>query len=202
MRSARQRIAPVVDDAREKVAPAAGQARAVLADDVVPKVTTAVSMAVTASKPYRTEARRRGSAAVAALRGEVGRARSRRRWPKVLMLTGAVGAAALGAYRWLRARTDRQWQPLVTNPPSPPASEATTSGAGRKLGDVTGASPDEGLADATTPRPSSGPTTPGESGAIPPQKSGDDAGSSDAGSHRRADRSSQDPGARGGRRGE
>src|SRR5262245_8128345 len=70
MSSAKERIGPAVGNARDKMGPAAEHARVVIVEDVVPKVTTAMSTAVTASKPYRTEAKRRGSAAYAALKGE------------------------------------------------------------------------------------------------------------------------------------
>ncbi|HZC26249.1 MAG TPA: DUF5324 family protein [Actinopolymorphaceae bacterium] len=166
MDNARQRIGPAVDDAREKVGPAVEHARTVIVDDVVPKVTTAMSTAVTASKPYRTEAKRRGSAAFAALRGEVDvpHAKRKRRWPRLLLGLAAMGGAAVAVYRLLKRGTAHQWQPMHST--TAPTQHGRTSAAqtdapgGRPdaTADEAGAEPGEALADRTNPP--TGRTTP------------------------------------------
>lgn len=198
---ARHRIGPAVDDAREKVGPAVEHARTVISNDVVPKVATAVSHAMTASEPYRTEAKRRGSAAYAALKGDVELpgARHRRRWPKLLLLVGALGGAAIAAYRYLRSGTDKQWEPMAST--TPPSRSDVTGGAHQPMSrggggsgshrghteaaDTAGAGPDEAVADAPeAPHKPTTPDAPAEhtdttnttsQGSVPPQ-SGKDGG--------------------------
>jgi uncharacterized membrane protein YgcG len=188
MTNARQRIAPAVDEAKTRIAPAVDHARNILAEDVAPRVSTAMSSAVAASEPYRAEAKRRGTAAVAALKGEVETRRRRRRWPGLLFI-GALGAGAVAAYRYLKGGTDRQWEPMPsTTPPSrsdTPGPVGSSRGAAQES-DPAGAAPDEAVADeaATSPPPST-PTTPdhpathtetatsAEGGSVPPQKAGE-----------------------------
>lgn len=201
--SARQRIGPAAHEAREKVGPAVEHARTVIAEDVVPKVATAMSTAVTASKPYRAEAKRRGSNAFAALRGEPPASKHKRRWPRVLLVVTALGGAAVAAYRYLKGGSDRQWQPMPST--TPPSRSDVTGGAhqpmsrgggaagtsGRpggehgsgsdgpggahKPADQGGAAPDEAVADAPdTPHRPTTPDAPAEHTETPNVGSTDD----------------------------
>jgi uncharacterized membrane protein YgcG len=212
MTNARQRIAPAVDEARTKIAPAMDHARNVLTDDVAPRVGSAVSSAMTASEPYRAEAKRRGTAAVAALKGEVETRRRRRRWPGLLFIA-ALGAGAVAAYRYLKGGTDRQWEPMPSTTPPPRSDDAgphRSNPRPTQESDRAGAGPDEAIADeaATSPPPSQA-TTPDdptahteaastsitEGRSVPPQKSGGSGTRSGAqspsqGARRRSSRSS------------
>lgn len=63
--------------------------------DIAPRVSTALSTAAERSAPAREEALERGTAAVAALKGE-GHAKPKRRWPLAILfflIGGAIGAA-------------------------------------------------------------------------------------------------------------
>jgi hypothetical protein len=175
--NARTHIVPAVEEAREKVGPAVEHARNVLVDDVVPRVSTAMSHAVTASEPYRDEAVRRGTAAYAALRGELEAPKPRRKhkWARILITVTALGGAAVAAYRVLKSGSDRQWQPMAATAPTPtstgnsrPAGYAEGSAwTGGNTGsttppapaDTVGASPGEAVADRATDTPPV-PTTP------------------------------------------
>jgi hypothetical protein len=175
--NARTHIVPAVEDAREKVGPAVEHARNVLVDDVVPRVSTAMSHAVTVSEPYRDEAVRRGTAAYAALRGELEAPKPRRKhkWARILITVTALGGAAVAAYRVLKSGSDRQWQPMAATTPAPtsagnsrPAGYAEGSAwTGGNSGsttppapaDTVGASPGEAVADRATDTPTV-PTTP------------------------------------------
>jgi Family of unknown function (DUF5324) len=171
MDSARQRIGPAVGDARDKVRPAIDHARTVLKDDVVPKVAEAMSAAATASEPYRTEARRRGTAAYAALKGdvEVPSRKSKRRWPRMLLVVTALAGAAVAAYKYLTRGTATQWQPLESTTPPRRSDQAgsmsqstsqSTSRPGPGTSDPGGAGPDEAVADQAAGTPPHRPTTP------------------------------------------
>ncbi len=189
MDSARQRLGPAVGDAREKIGPAIEHARTVLSDDVVPKVADAMSAAVTASEPYRTEARRRGTAAYAALKGEVDvpSTKHKRRWPRMLLAVAALAGAAIAAYKFLTRGTPTQWQPLEsTSPPRRSDQMGATSRPAPGTSDPGGAGPDEAVADQAAGTPPHAPTTPddpathteppgaagGEAGGVPPQVGG------------------------------
>ena len=111
--TARDRITPVAektmasaqDIASNKLKPAYDQAVATTRDTVAPAVSTALANAATNTAPARAEAKVRGTAALAALRGET--VKSRRRWPLVagvLLLGTLVGAAAAEVARRLSNR--------------------------------------------------------------------------------------------------
>jgi hypothetical protein len=101
--TARERIAPVAektmasaqDIAAHKLKPAYDQAVATTRETVAPAVTTALANAATSTAPVRAEAKVRGSAALAALRGE--KVTSRRRWPMVtgVLVFGILAGAAV-----------------------------------------------------------------------------------------------------------
>lgn len=107
---ARETVLPAVSEAaqqaKEKLGPRLETARARVTpvlEEVGPAVGAALSAAAAASEPYREEAKRRGDAAVAALRGEVEAPTPKHRIRKLLMLLG-LGAAAAYAYKWFKGR--------------------------------------------------------------------------------------------------
>lgn len=110
--TAREAVVPAIGHAREAVLPALESARksveGTLKSDVLPRV--AASLAAT--EPARDEAMRRGSAAIAALRGQVEAPPAhtgRRRIGKVLIVT-AVAAAAVAAWRaWKLPHNSEDW---------------------------------------------------------------------------------------------
>ncbi|MFL6239021.1 MAG: hypothetical protein ACJ735_05965 [Actinomycetes bacterium] len=104
--------APRIDLARE-------QAVTTVREKVAPKVTKAITQAAEASKPVRSEAKTRTDAALAALRGEVGPPRRRRRWHRVSFLLGA--GATTGALVALVVR--RKEPPYPIYEPTPPGGD-------------------------------------------------------------------------------
>ena len=101
--TARERITPVAektmasaqDIAAHKLKPAYDQAVATTRETVAPAVSSALANAATSTAPVRAEAKVRGSAALAALRGET--VRPRRRWPMVtgVLVFGIVAGAVV-----------------------------------------------------------------------------------------------------------
>lgn len=133
--AAQEKGAPLVEHARgfahdtaNDLVPHIEHARDVFKDDVAPKVTGAVSDALTASAPYREEAARRGSAALAALKGEVQVSKPKRRWArKLAVVAGIAGLVAL-AYKYLTGESSTSgWQ--TPTPPAPTPSPGTTGPA-------------------------------------------------------------------------
>lgn len=164
---ARDKAAPVLADARDKAAPVVSDARDRFVNDLVPLVTAAVTAAGEKSGPARKEARRRGAAAAAALKGEVDPPKQGSRLKKLLVFAGLAG---LGAFLFKKLRGSDEssaWQSSYS-PPAPASPTATppaptpvpapvgdpltdtsfgTSAVGTD--DAAGASPDEAAADAT-----------------------------------------------------
>ena len=144
--SARDRLTPVAektmasaqDIASHKLKPAYDQAVATTRETVAPAVSTALANAATSTAPARAEAKVRGSAALAALRGEVV-ARPRSRWRLVagVLLLGAIaGAAASEIARRMSSRgpavSPTPLRPTTVTIPDPPvkankAAEAEAS---------------------------------------------------------------------------
>jgi Family of unknown function (DUF5324) len=124
--TARDRITPVAektmasaqDIAAHKIKPAYDQAVATTRDTVAPAVSTALANAATTTAPARKEAKVRGTAALAALRGET--VKSRRRWPVVtgVLVFGIVAGAAVAEV--VRRLTNRG--PGVSPTPLRPAT--------------------------------------------------------------------------------
>lgn len=181
---AMERVAPVLDDAKERLAPyvdeartqaneklipaaesAAGSARDTFDHTIAPQVGAALAAASAASEPYRAEARRRGTATVAALRGDVDRpAEKKHRLRKLVMLLG-LGAAVAFVVKKLTGGggSAADWQSDYSTPqavpdPAAPAAPAAPVGdqasdqagdaAGEGADDAGAAAPDEALADA------------------------------------------------------
>jgi hypothetical protein len=117
-----------------------------------------VTAAAAASAPYRQEAKRRGVAAVAALRGEVEPPAKKHRFRKLLIVLG-IGGAVAAAYKWFSGKdADDQWQQAY-QPDVGSASDGYAAAA-PATEDPAAAGPDEALAD-NTEEPHA-PTTPDE----------------------------------------
>lgn len=170
---AREKAAPVIADARQKASPVIADTRDKWNKDVLPTVTAAVVAASGASEPYREEAKKRGRATAAALRGDVAVPEKKHRFRKFLGLLGLAGIAALVA----KSLSDRQattaWQssyqpaPASTTPPATPEAAAGIGAmgatGGKHVDDEAASSPDEALADAAEiPHPATDPDHPVE----------------------------------------
>jgi hypothetical protein len=103
--------APRIDQAKE-------QATTAVRERVKPKVTKALAEAAAASAPARKEAKNRTDAALAALRGEVGPPKRKRRWHRVSFLLGAGAVTGVVAALFVRRKE-----------PTYPAFEPTGGGA-------------------------------------------------------------------------
>ncbi len=187
--TARERVAPLLDDARTKVTPvvrdAASSAKEKLSPvaeqaaertrqlqhDIAPPVAAAVTAAAAASAPYRKEAKRRGVAAVAALRGEPEPPASKHRLRKLLLAVGLGGAIA-AAYKWFSGKdANDQWQQAY-QPGASSSFDGTGDGtaAGAPVTeDAAAAGPDEAVADnADEPHPATTPDEPLEETSVEP----------------------------------
>jgi hypothetical protein len=126
--SARELAAPYVKSVRSWAAPRVDEASEKVREDVVPRVAAAVAAALAATEPAREQAASRGSAAMAALRGDVAppppppakRYRVSRRIGKVLVLLGLLGAAAAGWRAYQEESGGRRQGPEPWLPPAPP----------------------------------------------------------------------------------
>ncbi|MPZ95139.1 MAG: hypothetical protein GEU96_09555 [Propionibacteriales bacterium] len=180
---AMERVAPVLDDAKERLAPyvdeartqaneklipaaesAAGSARSTFDHTIAPQVGAALAAASAASEPYRTEARRRGTATVAALKGDVDRPAEKKHRLRTLVMLLGLGAAVAFVIKKLTGDggSAEAWQSDYSAPqavPDPAAPAAPAAPAGDQAGDEAGdgadgaddagaAAPDEALSDA------------------------------------------------------
>ena len=123
--STRDWAAPKVEAAKDWAGPRVEPVAARVKDDVLPKVAAAVAAALAASEPAREEAKTRGTAAIAALRGEVEAPKPKKhRLRKLFLLAGVVGAAVAGWKAWV-GQTNRQPEPWAT-----PIGTASSAGVG------------------------------------------------------------------------
>ena len=133
---AQERGGPLVEQARDfaedaahDLGPHLDRAREVLKDDVAPKVSSAVSEALTASAPYREEAARRGSAALAALKGDVEVAKPKRKWGRKLLIASGIAGLVVVAYKYLTGESSTSgWQTPSPTPPPPPTPPPGSTG--------------------------------------------------------------------------
>ena len=177
--SARDRAVPVLADARGKAGPIVTEARdlatPVLTDvkdklthEVLPVITAALAAAGEATEEVRTEAKRRGAATAAALKGEIEPPRKTHRLRRFLVVLGLGGVIAFVAKKLSDREATTAWQSSYQPEPSPspsastqtttatpPADETPTATAaaaatsGVTLTDDEGAAgPDEAVADA------------------------------------------------------
>jgi Family of unknown function (DUF5324) len=165
LESAKDVVGPRLETARESLAPHLETAREKVRDDLLPKVAGAAVAALAASEPVRDEARSRGVATLAALKGELtsadvkkARRRGRRsRFGKIALVAGIAGAG-FAAWRWWTKQSEPDWtvdefressadQPSGAWSPTAASEAAGTSGSQIST-DTAAASPDEALADA------------------------------------------------------
>jgi hypothetical protein len=126
--------APRVETAKDWAAPRVETAAQKVKDDVLPRVAEAVAAALVASEPVREEAKTRGTAAIAALRGELDppAPRRRRRTKRFFLFLTLTGAAVAGWKVWSSSNRAERPDPWVTptaepvpTPPVPPVSAVT-----------------------------------------------------------------------------
>lgn len=146
-----ERVSPVLDEAREKIVPAAeaaaDTARTTFSESVVPQAAALLAAAGAASEPYREEAKRRGAATVAAVKGEVEAAPPRKSHTvrNVVLLAVTAGAVAYAVKRF-RSDDSAAWESdYRASGPTPVPDLATPA---EPADDAAAAGPDEALADA------------------------------------------------------
>jgi len=118
--------APLVETAREHAADAAHDI-APYVETARDRVTEAVAAGIAAAAPYRDEATRRGTAAVAALKGEV-EVKPDHHWGRKILLASGVAGLVFAAYKYLTGESSTSgWQTPTSAPAPSPAN--TTTGA-------------------------------------------------------------------------
>jgi hypothetical protein len=124
------KIAPVLDEALEKVSPAVEAARSRMSDEIVPKITEALSAA--AGAPVVVEATKRGKAVVAAAKGDLETPEKKKRgWFKWLLIAGGLAGVAVFVVRRFLGSKDADWQAArPTTPYAPPPQRTTAEGTG------------------------------------------------------------------------
>ena len=152
LEDARDRAGAAAGDAREKAAPYVSDARDKFVKDVVPAVTAAVAAAGEKAEPIADEARRRGRATAAAVKGEIDAPKQGSK-VKTVVVFGLL--AALGAFLYKMLKGDDKstawqssYQPAPAPTPPTPAPTPAPSPTASALDDASGASPDEAVADA------------------------------------------------------
>lgn len=154
--SAREKAGPMIADARDKAAPMMAEARSKAA----PAMAAAVAAASDATKEARGEAKKRGRASVAALKGEVEAPKKKHRLRKLVGLAGLAGIGGLIAKQFSDRQASTAWQSSYKPTPAP----ASPTSPSRRFADDEGASaPDEAVADAAeTPHAATTPDNPVE----------------------------------------
>jgi hypothetical protein len=148
--TARDWAAPKVDSAKEWAAPKVEPVAEKVKSDVLPAVAGAVTAALAATEPVRSEAASRGSAALAALKGEVDPPKPKKhRVRKFFLLATVIGAAYAGWKAWVAQQrsNDDPISPWAT-PSTSTASMSAVTPVRPATDDAAGAGPDEALADA------------------------------------------------------
>jgi len=111
------KVGPAVDEALHKLGPAAAdaaeKARERLNDDVLPKISGALTAIAAAAEPAIEETGRRGKATKAALKGEVDAPKPRHRVRKLLVVLG-FGAVAAAVAKKLMSSPEPAWQSTPT----------------------------------------------------------------------------------------
>ncbi|WP_375423160.1 hypothetical protein [uncultured Friedmanniella sp.] len=131
-----ERLAPLAaggalaaHEAAERIGPAVEAVKEKVSDELLPRVSTALTAA--AASPIAVEASRRGRAAYAAARGELSLPEVEEKkggsWVKRLAVVAAVaGVVALVARRFLGGSKDSGWQAARPSAPYVPAAPAPT----------------------------------------------------------------------------
>jgi hypothetical protein len=112
-------------DAAHDLAPYVETARDRVKDDIVPRVSEAVAAGIAASAPYREEAARRGTAAVAALKGEV-EVKPDHHWGRKILLATGLAGLVFAAYKYLTGESSTSGWQTPTSAPAPSAANTTT----------------------------------------------------------------------------
>jgi phage tail tape-measure protein len=167
---AQKKAAPVIADAQKVAAPVVADARDKFNSEVLPVITAAVAAANEATEDARGEAKKRGKATAAALRGEIeAPVKKKHRFRKFLLFAGLTGVAAVVAKTLSDRQASTAWQSTYTPTPAPvdetpTATAAAAAAAKRRAADDEGASaPDEAAADAgEAPHPATTPDEPAE----------------------------------------
>jgi hypothetical protein len=124
---AKEKLGPRLETTKARVTPAL--------EELGPALSAALAAAATASEPYRDEAKRRGDAAVAALRGEVEPPKSKHRIRKLLMVLG-VGAAVAAAYKWFKSREAAdEWEQAYQPTSARAVPDSDVSAGGERPGE-------------------------------------------------------------------
>jgi Family of unknown function (DUF5324) len=140
--------APKVGATKDWAAPKVEPAVELLKEDVLPRVAGAVAAALAASEPAREEAKSRGTAAVAALRGELAPPPSprRRRTKRFFLLLTVLGGAYAGWRAWNGQSVSTEPEPWASSTgPSYGSSLPTITPP--TTDDATGSNPEDGLDD-------------------------------------------------------
>ena len=174
---ARDTVVPRLNDARDQAAPYVESARDRFVNEVVPAVQQALTDARDQAAPVADEAKRRGSLAAAALKGEPVKKKSGKK--KYFVLAALAGVGAYLAQKMRAGDESANWQtsyspkPAPAAPPAPPspaapmagshAADAAVDSSATSAGDPTGANPGESLSDATEePHPVTTPDAPAD----------------------------------------
>ena len=112
-----EKVGPVVDDALHKVGPAttdaAEKARERLNEDVLPKLSSALTALAAAAEPVVEETAKRGKATAAALKGEVEAPKKTHRLRTAMIVVGFGAIAAAAVKRFLTPK-EPAWQSTPT----------------------------------------------------------------------------------------
>jgi vacuolar-type H+-ATPase subunit H len=162
--TAREKAGPVISEAREKAAPAVHDARDKLATEVLPVITAAIAAAGEATEDVRGETKKRGKAAVAALKGDVeAPAPKRHRFRNFLLVLGLGGVVAFVAKKLSDRPSTTTWESSPTPAPAPAAPAGAHKAEPFGADDQGGSSPDVAAADAAAePHAATTPDNPAE----------------------------------------
>jgi hypothetical protein len=146
-----ERVSPVIEEAREKIVPAAeaaaDTAKTTFNESVVPQAAALLAAASAASEPYREEAKRRGAATLAAVKGEVEAPPKKSHKVRNFVLLAAVGGAIAYLVKRFTGDDSAAWESNYrASGPTPVPDLATPA---EPADDAAAAGPDEALADAT-----------------------------------------------------
>ena len=174
---AREKAAPVIADARDKATPHIDSARTKFNAEVLPVITAAVAAASEATEDVRGEAKKRGRATAAALKGEVAVPEKKsHKLRNLFVLLGLSGAAAFVAKKMSEREASTAWQSSYTPTPAAPSSAGSSApafdetpmgtaaaAAAAQVHDEGAAAPDEAAADAAeVPHPATTPENPAD----------------------------------------
>lgn len=129
LESARDSASTYASDAAEWAQPHYEAARKKYKKDVEPVISERVSTALAASEPFREEALTRGTAALAALRGEVAPPKKKRRWGRRFLLLLAFGGAAAAGYAAWSKKSEQGFPSTIDDEEAALAGNQPATGA-------------------------------------------------------------------------